>query len=280
MSLARQQRRAAERHERKNLRKQMQAEPPTTAEATPVPEVKRNCLPPEVAARHAQEQREWALRDSNPQAYYDLVIERARAAERAEEAEQAEQAERNRKNAQHSSGPRTEAGKATSSKNSFKHGLYSKDQHMTEEEMKSFHDLKMNFVKEYNPSGPTEILLIHQMTEHFIRLQRFQKMEANMMQNEETPISHLAAVHRFLNSAERGFHKNLKALREIQKEKAKAASSATKNPAPRQDCGVKGGAVSGTGFVPQKSKTASAVNNAAVSQGPAASGDDSLKQAA
>jgi hypothetical protein len=125
--------------------------------------------------------------------------------------------EANRANAEHSTGPRTQAGKAKSSQNSFKHGIYSKQLILHWEDPNEFEQLKDGLMEEHQPRTLTENLLVQEMAEHYWRIQRFRSLETDMTNQDELCLPHITAVHRFMNSAERGFYKALKTLKDLQK---------------------------------------------------------------
>lgn len=153
--------------------------------------------------------------------------------------------EANRANAQHSTGPATPAGKAVSSKNSFKHGLYSKQLVTDNEDAAELDALKADLIAEHQPGSVTEELLVNEMAEHYWRLKRYRRYETCAMKDGSFKIPQVTAVVRFMNAADRGFHKALKSLQELQKQR---------------------------GFVPQKSQpqigvVAAAANGPAVNAG-------------
>jgi hypothetical protein len=124
----------------------------------------------------------------------------------------------NRQNAEHSTGPKTVAGKANSSRNSFKHGLYSQELVTSDEEASALDALKADLRNEHQPVNLTEEILVNEMAEQFWRLRRARGFEANLLDNP-LDLSRLAAVQRMMSSAERGFHKALATLRQFQKER-------------------------------------------------------------
>lgn len=220
MSQTRQERRATERQNRKDLRKQMAAGATPTAPHEQPATAERDNDPSE-----QQEDNRAAEIDARMYAYYLSKRDEWAAARAA----------RNRANAEHSTGPRTEEGKANSSRNSFKHGLYAKDRYMTEEDHEYYDQMKAIFTHEYRPAPGSEALLVKQMVEHVVRLKRLQTMESNIwLTGEDVSISHLNALHRFINSADRGFHRSLKALRQMQKERAKEGCQHAGRPAPER----------------------------------------------
>jgi hypothetical protein len=138
----------------------------------------------------------------------------------------------NRANAQLSTGPRTQQGKAASGQNSFKHGLYSKQLVIRGEDPAELDALKADLIAEHQPATVTEEILVNEMAEHYWRLKRFRHTEATLLNAEILVMSQIEAVQRFMNSAERGFHKALKTLCELQKARGFVS---TKSLAPAAD---------------------------------------------
>lgn len=66
----------------------------------------------------------------------------------------------NQQNASKSTGPRTEAGKARSSRNAVKTGVYSKLLVLPDENSAEFDALVSDLFKEWEPMGPTETALV------------------------------------------------------------------------------------------------------------------------
>jgi hypothetical protein len=130
-------------------------------------------------------------------------------------------AEVNRKNAQHSTGPRTAEGKAASSQNAFKHGLYSKQLVLPGEDPAELDALRADLRGEHQPASTTEEILVNELAEHYWRLRRMRKFEARAMSadNFETGLAILPIIQRTMASAERGFHKALKTLTDLQRQR-------------------------------------------------------------
>ena len=122
----------------------------------------------------------------------------------------------NRINSQLSTGPTSEAGKAVASRNSFKHGLYSKQLVVPGEDPAELDALRAELIAEHQPVGETEAILVNEMAEQFWRLRRARGFEAKLLQGE-FHLPHMTAVQRMMSSAERGFYKALNTLRELQK---------------------------------------------------------------
>jgi hypothetical protein len=82
----------------------------------------------------------------------------------------------NRANAQHSTGPRTPAGKARSSLNALKHGCFSRHLERAAgalgEDRAEFDALLAGLTAEYAPEGPEETLLVDRMAALWWRMQR------------------------------------------------------------------------------------------------------------
>jgi hypothetical protein len=130
-------------------------------------------------------------------------------------------AEVNRKNSQQSTGPRTAEGKSASSQNAFKHGLYSKQLILPGEDPAELDVLRADLRREHQPATTTEDILVNELAEHFWRLRRMRKFEARAMSadNFETGLAILPIIQRTMASAERGFHKALKTLTDLQRQR-------------------------------------------------------------
>jgi hypothetical protein len=139
--------------------------------------------------------------------------------------ESTSRAETNRANSQHSTGPVTPAGKAASSRNSFKHGLYSKALMYPGENPAELDALKADLRRDHQPANTTEEIVVNEMAEHFWRIRRWREREARLMAIEATPAGVVAftqmlpLIQRLMSAAERGFHKSLATLRKLQKDR-------------------------------------------------------------
>src|SRR5262245_9407322 len=133
----------------------------------------------------------------------------------------------NRANAQHSTGPKTPEGRANSSRNSFKHGLYSKQLVLSTEDAAALDALKADLRAEHQPANTSEEILVNEMAEQCWRLRRARALEVTALENNSS-LPLLTAVQRMMSSAERGFHKALTALRQLQKDRG------AENSAPEQ----------------------------------------------
>ncbi len=84
----------------------------------------------------------------------------------------------NRENARKSTGPRTEAGKAASSRNRLAHGLCSSSLLVFGETQAEFDALHEQIQTTYKPATPEQQLLTSQLTEALWRLNRARRVEA------------------------------------------------------------------------------------------------------
>jgi hypothetical protein len=90
------------------------------------------------------------------------------------------QIEANRANAEHSTGPATAAGKATTRFNALRHGLTSQVACMSWEDRDAFNQFCAALVMEYKPDGVIEIQLAQAVAEDNWRLNRARAIEHNI----------------------------------------------------------------------------------------------------
>lgn len=90
------------------------------------------------------------------------------------------QVEANRRNAQKSTGPRTQGGKATSRRNSLKHGLLSREVLLPGEDASALEDLREHLMAELQPVGELEGLLAERIVACIWRLRRLGRVEAGI----------------------------------------------------------------------------------------------------
>ncbi len=153
--------------------------------------------------------------------------------------------EANRANAQLSSGPKTEAGQAISSQNSFKHGLYASRLVIASEDPAELDALKATLFNEHRPANETEALLVQEMAEHYWLMKRYRRFETLFLSAERPQPREAEAAQRMHGRAERSFYKAFKTLHELQKERKLQELAASQN-AP----------AASTGFVPTKKASA------------------------
>lgn len=93
----------------------------------------------------------------------------------------------NRANAQHSTGPKTEDGKARVSQNAVKHGLTSKDIIVRPDEREEFEALQSDLLAEIAPFGALEGLLFEQLLHAAWNLRRLRRLEAKAFDGAADP---------------------------------------------------------------------------------------------
>jgi len=121
-------------------------------------------------------------------------------------------------------GPRTEAGKAASSKNSFKHGLASGRILIEGEDPTAFESLVADLEADYQPATETEALLVHDLAKfHWLadRAIRLQAVAFAASALPEMPAS-LNVLIRYQTTNQRAFQTTLKSLQALQKERRAA----------------------------------------------------------
>jgi hypothetical protein len=96
----------------------------------------------------------------------------------------------NRKNARKSTGPKTEEGKARSSQNARKHGLYAQPPVVPGEEASAYRDWLDEWHSHYQAAGPAAAVLIEQAAQAGWRLRRCARIEAA---NVSKRVRHAAA---------------------------------------------------------------------------------------
>jgi hypothetical protein len=146
---------------------------------------------------------------------------------------QIDRAEINRSNSQHSTGPRTDAGKQRSSQNALRHGLTARSAVTPSEDHAAYQRHLRQFMDEYQPATATETQMVQQLADTSWRINRIPLLEADILARVEPPDSptpspeppafDIVDAHRLLanltlNSTRlsRQFQKTLEQLREIQ----------------------------------------------------------------
>ena len=94
--------------------------------------------------------------------------------------------ERNQQNAQHSTGPRTEEGKAKSSLNNLRHGVFATTQLIPGEDPEAYDLYCRTMIKAFHPLDGAEMALVVELTDTQWRLRRASRYEAKIM-SSETP---------------------------------------------------------------------------------------------
>jgi hypothetical protein len=99
------------------------------------------------------------------------------------ETEQSEsgRAAANRANSQHSTGPRSDAGKKRSSLNALRHGLTSQIVVMPEEDLTAYQLHARTYFDDFKPKGAVEQQLVQALADTAWRLNRIPALEANVL---------------------------------------------------------------------------------------------------
>jgi hypothetical protein len=127
----------------------------------------------------------------------------------------------NRANAQHSTGPRTPAGKLASSRNSLKHGLASSQLIIPGENWADFEALLAGLLAEHEPASATEELLVHQIAQSWWLTQRALRFQNECFTAEGVDDKRLSLFLRYQTTHERAFHKALSTLSRLKKDRVR-----------------------------------------------------------
>ncbi len=125
----------------------------------------------------------------------------------------------NRANSEHSTGPRTEAGKQRSSLNALRHGLTARTAVLPSEDTAAYQLHCRQFVDEHQPANPTETQLVQELGDTSWRLNRIPLLEADLFAQVPSPeslVPLLASLGLHGHRLSRQFQKTLDQLRQIQ----------------------------------------------------------------
>jgi hypothetical protein len=95
----------------------------------------------------------------------------------------------NRANSEHSTGPRTEAGKQRSSLNALRHGLTCRTAVLPTEDLAVYEQHCRRFRDEYQPATTTEVQLVTELANTSWRLNRIPFLEADLFNQALAPQS-------------------------------------------------------------------------------------------
>src|SRR5882757_2976969 len=110
----------------------------------------------------------------------------------------------NQMNSQSSTGPVTEKGKQTASRNNFRHGLASNQLIVPGESLEEFEELHTQLLEEHQPTTITESILVKKMAEHYWLSQR-----AIRFQNDDNTTEQQFALYlRYQTTNDRAFSKS------------------------------------------------------------------------
>jgi hypothetical protein len=122
------------------------------------------------------------------------------------------------------SGPRTAAGKATSSGNSLKHGLASGRVIIPGEDPAAFERLLEDLLAGHGAANETETLLVQQMAQSWWLMQRAIRLQNQAFAETRVDTHKLALFLRYQTTHERAFYRALNSLIKLQKERRKPNS--------------------------------------------------------
>jgi len=131
----------------------------------------------------------------------------------------------NRANSQHSTGPVTPEGKASSSQNALKHGLTAKAIVLPSEDPAAYQRHLDSFLREYQPNGPSELAQVHTLASASWRLQRVDQLEEKLFSDPDENLTldsqmrALATLSSHRHRLTRDFDHTLKQLRQAQHER-------------------------------------------------------------
>ncbi len=121
-----------------------------------------------------------------------------------------------------STGPRSSTGKATSSRNSFKHGLASGSIVVPGEDPAAFDALLADLSADHAPANSTEEILVHEMAQSYWLMQRATRLQNSCWAGTEVDGKQLALFLRYRTTYERAFHKALNTLLQLKKQRESA----------------------------------------------------------
>jgi len=130
--------------------------------------------------------------------------------------------EANRENARFSPGPVTEAGKATSAQNNFRHGLTGAFCLLPDESQNEFNKLHADLSEEHQPATATESMLVNDMARHYWLYQRALRLQEGCFAADLTAGATQNQLNLFLRygtTHERAFRRALTDLLKLRKER-------------------------------------------------------------
>ena len=128
----------------------------------------------------------------------------------------------NKANAQHSTGPKTDTGKTSSSQNNFRHGFAGGFRVLSWESAAEFNQLLQQLTHEHQPSTPTETLLVTQIAQSWWLRTRALSLQNECFSGDSVDQKQLALYLRYQTTHERSFHKTLSELLKLRAEKRRS----------------------------------------------------------
>jgi hypothetical protein len=137
----------------------------------------------------------------------------------------AKQTAANRENAQHSTGPTSQAGLDASARiNAWRHGLavnhHESFTFLLDEDKSKFDELLNRLIAEHVPQSETERILVRHMAESEWLRARALRLQAQCVESiGGCGVQNLALYIRYQTTHERAFHRSLKELQTLRKER-------------------------------------------------------------
>ncbi|MBV9156430.1 MAG: hypothetical protein JO097_09215 [Acidobacteriaceae bacterium] len=131
----------------------------------------------------------------------------------------------NKVNAQHSTGPKTEEGKAVSCLNNFRWGFCGAFNVLPSENAEVYDNLLLSLRLEHKPSTPTEAILVEKIAQHHWLSQRAMTLQNILLKDALlTPENEkqFQLLLRYQTTNDRAFHKCLSDLLKLRAEKRRA----------------------------------------------------------
>ena len=133
----------------------------------------------------------------------------------------------NQQNAQHSTGPKTESGKAASSQNNFKYGLTGSSFTVLDSEDQDEYDRVLSGLRfEHQPSTMTEAILVEKMAQSYWLSKRALYLQDECATDEDLTLEQqqkqLALFIRYQTTHDRAFHTALNSLLKLRAEKRRS----------------------------------------------------------
>ena len=132
----------------------------------------------------------------------------------------------NQANAQHSTGPRTDEGKARVSQNALRHGLTARHLVIRDDERQEYADLLNSLSSELDPQGAVETVAFHELLHAAWSLHRFRRIEAEASRGsvedftDPATTTVLDRLTRYQSRAQRAWQRALHELRVLQTNRA------------------------------------------------------------
>ena len=140
----------------------------------------------------------------------------------------------NRENAKRSSGPKTQEGKQSASRNSVRHGLTGTQIIMPGEAAAAYEQLRQGLHDAHQPADEAELILVDQIAANAWRLMRAQRVEtaflAKLAEGSNDPDVAIATaflekpkevsrMHRYVAAAQNAYYRAMSQLVKLQKER-------------------------------------------------------------